>query len=268
MNKTNWAINKKNYPIEVDMKMKKKVGNWTYFIYNTEDTIGSKYADKPIYYPALYRYKNGTNIARKVNEQACYTYTVSKNCVYYLDSTLSVQSHGYLYVARPDGKSQRLLDIELYDFQIVDDKYIYYVYCFDTTGVGIEGHALHRMNLDGSNEIIAAYEVSSDILKCSHFDYKIKKGWVYYKNFKMELGNPASGLEKIVMNDIGDNDWIYYITNQLIKAKKDGSQRVVLDGEDTFDYEIEKVEDKYIYYRKNGITYKIGVDGNNKEILE
>ena len=124
-----------------------------------------------------------------------------------------------------------------------DDKYIYYVYCFDTTGVGIEGHALHRMNLDGSNEIIAAYEVSSDILKCSHFDYKIKKGWVYYKNFKMELGNPASGLEKIVMNDIGDNDWIYYITNQLIKAKKDGSQRVVLDGEDTFDYEIEKVED-------------------------
>ena len=29
-----------------------------------------------------------------------------------------------------------------------------------------------------------------------------------------------------------------------------------------------KVEDKYIYYRKNGITYKIGVDGNNKEILE
>ena len=80
------------------------------------------------------------------------------------------------------------------------------------------------MNLDGSNEIIAEYEVSSDILKCSHFDYKIKKGWVYYKNFKMELGNPASGLEKIVMNDIGDNGWIYYITNQLIKAKKDGSQ--------------------------------------------
>ena len=95
--------NKKNYPIEVDMKMKKKVGNWTYFIYNTEDTIGSKYADKPIYYPALYRYKNGTYIARKVNE----------NCVYYLDSTLSVQSHGYLYVARPDGKNQRLLDTEL-----------------------------------------------------------------------------------------------------------------------------------------------------------
>ena len=92
---------------------KKKVGNWTYFIYNTEDTIGSKYADKPIYYPALYRYKNGTYIARKVNEQACYTYTVSKNCVYYLDSTLSVQSHGYLYVARPDGKNQRLLDTEL-----------------------------------------------------------------------------------------------------------------------------------------------------------
>ena len=69
----------------------------------------------------------------------------------------------------------KILDTELYDFQIVDDKYIYYVYCFDTTGVGIEGHALHRMNLDGSNEIIAAYEVSSDILKCSHFDYKIKK---------------------------------------------------------------------------------------------
>lgn len=124
------------------------------------NTLISQYTN-----PALYRYKNGTNIARKVNEQACYTYTVSKNCVYYLDSTLSVQSHGYLYVARPDGKSQRLLDIELYDFQIVDDKYIYYVYCFDTTGVGIEGHALHRMNLDGSNEIIAAYEVSSDILK-------------------------------------------------------------------------------------------------------
>ncbi len=98
--------NKKNYPIEVDMKMTKKVGNWTYFIYNTEDTIGSKYADKPIYYPALYRYKNGTYIARKVNEQACYSYTVSKNCVYDLDSTLSVQLYGYLHVQEQGEKSK------------------------------------------------------------------------------------------------------------------------------------------------------------------
>lgn len=100
--------NKKNYPIEVDMKMKKKVGNWTYFIYNTEDTIGSKYADKPIYYPALYRYKNGTYIARKVNEQACYTYTVSKNCVYYLDSTLSVQSHGLFICCKSIWKKPKI----------------------------------------------------------------------------------------------------------------------------------------------------------------
>ena len=171
-------------------------------------------------------------------------------------------------MARPDGKNQRLLDTELYDFQIVDDKYIYYVYCFDTTGVGIDGHALHRMNLDGSNEIIAAYEVSSDILKSSHFDYKIKNGWIYYNNFKMELGNPACGLEKIVMNDIGDNEWIYYITNQLIKAKKDGSQRMILDEKDTYDYEIEKIDGNYIYYRKHGIRYRIDTDGKNKELLE
>ena len=260
--------NKKIYPITVDIKKKKKVGDWTYFIYNTEEKIENKYDDKPICYPALYRYKNGENIARRVSELACYSYTVSHDCVYYLNSSLSVQSHGYLYVARPDGKNQRLLDTELYDFQIVDDKYIYYVYCFDTIGVGIDGHALHRMNLDGSNEIIAAYEVSSDILKSSNFDYKIKNGWIYYNNFKMELGNPADGLEKIVMNDIGDNEWIYYITNQLIRAKKDGSQRMTLDEKDTYDYEIEKIEGNYIYYRKHGIKYRIDTDGKNKELLE
>ena len=222
--------------------MRKKAGDWVYFRYMLEDDEIS------ISYPALFRYQEGACIAERVNWGSCHTYEVVGDYVYYLNSTTAVKDHGELYVTDPDGKNERKLEEELFDFQIVDEKYIYYTYRHDTVGVGLEGHALHRMNLDGSDIMIAAYEVSeASGMSRGHFHYKVVDGWVDCGEFKMELGAPADGYEKIICNDIGDNGWIYYVTNRLMKARRDGSEQTELDGVDDYDYHIEKVEDDWIY---------------------
>lgn len=252
------------YPIKVDIKDEQDVGGWTYFRYNLEQNEEN---GEKIVFPTLFRYtKNGENKykAERVSSKACYKYEIANQCVYYLDSTLESQDHGYLYVSRPDGKNERILDDELYDFQIVDQRHIYYSYRHDTLGVGLEGHALHRMDLDGSNIMIAAYEVSGINLAKRHFDYKVEDGWVDCGSFKMELGNPADGYEKIIVENANDNEWIYYITNRLMKARKDGSEQTELDGEGNYYYVIKKVEDNWIYYTKDGVEYKICIDGSCK----
>lgn len=251
----------KVYPINIDILDERKVDGWVYFRYIVEET----YNGDVVTYPVLFRYKEGEYIAKRVSDRACYAFEVAKDCVYYLDSTIDFQDYGELYVSRPDGKKERLLDNELYDFQIVGDQYIYYTYRHDTVGVGLECHALHRMNLNGSEIMIAAYEVSGVDFGVSHFDYKVVDGWVDCGAFKMELGEPADGLEKIVFNNVEDNDWVYYVTNRLIKARKDGSEIVELDGVDDYYYHIEKVEDDWIYYIKGEKMYKIRTDGSGKE---
>lgn len=251
------------YPISVDVKDQQKVGNWVYFRYMIDET----YNDETIMYPALFRYQENTYIAERVNERACYSFKVVEDCVYYLDSTIYTQDHGVLYISRPDGKNERILDDELYDFQIVDNQYIYYTYRQDTVGGGLDGHALHRMNLDGSEIMIVAYEVSGIGMQTSHFDYKVEDGWIDCGTYKIEIGEPANGNERVILKDIGDNEWIYYTTNRLIKARKDGTERVELDGIDDFYYEIEKIEEDWIYYTKGNEKFKIKTDGSGKEAI-
>ena len=89
-----------------------------------------------------------------------------------------------------------------------------------------------------------------------------------YDNYKIELGNPADGLEKVVLLEDTDAEWIYYTTNRLIKAKPDGSEQVVLDDIDDFWYSINKIENGWIYYQKGNDLYKIDIDGNHKEKIE
>ncbi|MDE6663941.1 MAG: DUF5050 domain-containing protein [Lachnospiraceae bacterium] len=253
----------KIYPIAADMMDEQKAGDWIYFRYILEETYGNYTVD----YPVLFRYKEGDNIAERVSKSACYSYEIVGEYLYYLDSTMDSQAHGALYVSKLDVTDERLLGEELYDFQIVDEQYIYYTYSYDTIGVGLEGHALHRMNLDGSEKMIAAYEVSGIDMGTSHFNYKVEDGWVDCGTFKMKIGEPADGFEEIVFKDIGDNDWVYYVTNRLIKARKDGSERMELDGVDDYNYEIESIEDDWIYYIKGGEKYKIRTDGSGKEAV-
>lgn len=253
----------KIYPADIEMIEEKRAGSWVYFRCMLEETI----SDYTVTYPALFRYQEGDYIAERVNSGSCYSFEIAEDRVYYLNSTLAYQDHGELYVSEPDGKNERLLEEELHDFQIVDEQYIYYTYRYDTIGVGLEGHALHRMKLDGSEKMVVAYEVSGIDMQTSHFDYKVVDGWVDCGTFKMAIGEPADGYEEIVFKDIGDNDWIYYVTNRLIKARKDGSERVELDGVDDYYYLIEKIEDDWIYYIKGGEAYRIRTDGSGKEAV-
>lgn len=249
-----------------DMQDQKKVGDFIYFRTMIEED--DDYNKTTYSYPVLFRYQEGDAVAERVNYAACYSYDVVGDIVYYLDSTIEFQDHGILYALSPDG-SKEILDDDLYDFQIVDERYIYYVYRHDTYGVGIAGHALQRMNLDGSDKMIAAYEVSCCEASGTgttegHFHFKVEDGWVDYGDFKMELGAPADGTEKIVFKEIGDNDYIYYVTNRLMKARKDGSEPMELDGVDDYWYEVHKVEGDWIYYNKGGKPYKIRTDGTGK----
>lgn len=56
--------------------------------------------------------------------------------------------------------------------------------------------------------------------------------------------------------------------SQLIKAKPDGTSQIILDEEDSFWYQIDKIDGKWIYYQKGKDKYKIDEDGNNKSLLE
>lgn len=255
------------YLADIDIEDEKKVGDWIYFQYMMEET----YHNDTYSYPVLFRYQENSSTAQRVTMNSCYFYEVAGELVYYLESLqMPYPDHGVLYVSEPDGKNKRMLEEELYYFQIVDEQYIYYTYRHDTIGVGLEGHALHRMNLDGSDKMVAAYEVSGidggDHFG-GHFGYRVVDGWVDSELFRMELGAPADGYEKIVFKDIGDNDWVYYVTNRLMKARKDGSERTELDGEDDYDYVIEKIDGDWIYYRKSGVKYRIRTDGSGKEMV-
>lgn len=122
-------------------------------------------------------------------------------------------------------------------------------------------HALYRVNLDGTNKMIAAYEVSGIGLEGSHFDFTVKDEWAYGKNYRIRLGNPANGFEKIELLEECDNDdWIYYVTNRLIKARKDGTEQIELDGVDSYDYQINNIDKEWVYYTKGGERYKIKKD--------
>ncbi|MCM1263885.1 MAG: DUF5050 domain-containing protein [Butyrivibrio sp.] len=252
-------------PISTEMIDQKKVGDYIYFRYMIE-SIDSW---ETYTYPALFRCKEGDTTAERVNEDACFHFEAIGDCIYYVDSfSQTYPDHGILYLINPDGNAQ-ILDDELYDFQIVDEQYIYYTYRHDTVGVGLDGHAIQRMNLDGSDKMIAAWEVSfcespGTATGTSHFNIKVEDGWADYGDFKMELGAPADGTEKLVCKEIGDNDYIYYVTNRLMKARRDGSESMELDGICDYYYEIEKIEDDWIYYKKGGMPYKIRTDGTGK----
>lgn len=249
------------YPIGVDILNEKIIGEYTFFTYNTSQMIG----DKIITYPVLYKWQKG-KIAEKISKDACPHFEVIKNSVIYLNSTLADLSHGELYVARPDGMNKRVMEEELYDFS-VDDEYIYFTYCFDTIGAGLEGHALYRIDLNGNHMTRMAYEISSPILKGSHYNVRIENGWAIYSNYKIQIENEANGLEKVVLLENTDDDWIYYTSNRLIKAKPDGTEQIVLDEADDFWYQIDKIEGEYIFYQKGNDKYKIDINGENKEKL-
>lgn len=253
------------YPIAVDISNENKVGEWTYYICNVTDEASG------ITYPALFKYK-GNDSSIRVSKRACYNYQIAKDSVFYLDSTISIQDHGELFVSRPDGKNYRILEEELHDFQIVDNEFIYYTYRHDTVGVGLEGHALHRMNLDGSDINIVTYEIDGMGISGSSMDFKVKGDWAYGKNYRVKLGSPATGLEKVELldnyRDSNNDDWFYYTTNRLIKGRKDGTEQIELDGVDDFWYQIDNVDAEWIYYTKGQDTYKIRKDGTGKTITK
>ena len=248
------------YPVSENIIKEEVANGYTFFTYETSEKVG----DTIITYPVLYKWKNNES-AERVSEYACPHFEVVNNSVIYLNASIVDFSHGRLYIS--DGENERMLEEEVYDFTI-DGEYIYYSYCFDTTGVGLDGHALHRMDLDGNDIVAVAYELSGPDLKGSHFDVVVKDGWAIYENYKIDIEHPADGLEKVVLLESIDDEWIYYTSNRLIKARPDGSELVILDEKDDFWYEIDAIDDNWIYYQKGNDSYKIDIDGNNKTKIE
>ena len=93
-----------------------------------------------------------------------------------------------------------------------------------------------------SNSFLFKVSYTSPSLQGSHYNVTIEDGWAIYPNYKIQIGNQADGLEKVVLLDSTDEDWIYYTSNRLIKTKPDRNEQVVLDNEDNFCYQIDKIE--------------------------
>jgi hypothetical protein len=260
-----------------------KVGDWIYFLY----PIREKLDGEELEYTALYRYREDESDMSLISNGKCDDYQIAENSVYYIRHNM-FNYDGALYVSRTDGRAQEMLEEYLDIFQIAEN-HIYYTFSNDTVGVGNEGHALHRMDLDGRNRIIVAYRVSGVGLDAypkefsyGHNFYTDGK-YVYGGNYKMKLGEPASGREEIVVTTLSadgySGEWIYYTTTMLIKAKRDGSEQIILDeGQDADDdgisdsmFYISEFDSKsvWIYYRDQSLggNYRIRVDGTKREAI-
>lgn len=246
------------YLLGVDILKEATIGNYTYFTVNIEEEEET--------FPVLYRFEKG-KLAERVSDRACGHFEVIKGTILYLDSTICDLSHGSLYISRPDLLNKRVIEEEILDFTI-DSEDIYYTYCYDTVGVGLEGHALHRMDLNGENNEIVAFPVSSPLFEGCHFNVNIEGDWAIYDNYKVQMGHPADGTEKVIY--LGDEkvDWIFYTTNRLFKEKPDGSEKEQLDDISDFWYQIESIDDKWVYYTKDNDKYRIDYDGNKKSKIE
>ena len=253
------------FPIDILMRDRYIVGDWLYFIYPVEfDDIS---------YSALFRMRNDSNNgpAYQVSWRAVDRFHVVGDNVFFVDYTLLGRDHGELYVSRPDGRTCALLAYSLGYYQIVGD-YIFYSYRHTTLGVGPEGFALHRINLDGSNPTLVAYSPLGLGISGSDFreQFVISNGWVYVGNFRMRLGNPADGFEELQIlspsEDGHSEDWIFYITNRLIMARRDGTERIQLHYEEGFWGYVYNTDDEWIYFRSYlrlfPEFYKIRRDGS------
>jgi len=242
------------------MKDENVINGWLYFLYPLKE-LGN-----PDVYRLYRRLEDGTELTR-ISEARCDEYTIIDDCVYFASFSYTGYEHGFLYVIRPDEEPLLLAD-EMCGYQIVYP-HIYYAHSFDTIGVGIEGHALHRIDLDGGNHMIAAYETSGPGINSGHIG-EIKDGYVYYSNIRIKLGEPADGSEEVQviapLDTDNDDGWLYYSTNKLYKARPDGIEQTVLAGaEDSWIY-ISKVDDKWIYYHEqwSSVYCKIRKDGSEK----
>lgn len=238
------------------------VAGWEYFLYPFEE---EPYTDG---HQLLRRREDGSETER-VSEIRCDRYDVVGDCVYYCDYVMTGYEHGTLYMLEP-GIEPCAIAEDLGSYQIVGD-YIYYGQYFDTIGVGIERHSLHRMDLDGGGDIITVYETygPQGAFGGGHLG-DIRDGWVYYENnnVRIKLGEPADGTERLELLDptkeIVSDGWIYYANRILLKSRTDGSEQMVLDDEPTWLY-IEGVDAEWIYYHSYASgDWKIRKDGTGK----
>ena len=277
-------------PNPLEISEYRLIGNWGYFIYSMDDKDVFIEPEGPYWdaqdhqYPELFRYSRKDRIAERVSTLACYSYQVADDDVYFIDGS---PGWGTLYALRQDKRlAERMKMFSDYGsgpeyitfFRIVANKYIYY-----SSGNDGDFHivSLYRMNLDGSERMICAYPVDVIIdgrrvsMEANQYVDNFRDGWIDCGSFKLELAFPATGEEQIVVQDATDNDWVYYIANNiLMKIRKDGSEQTILDGNQYFDngtefyyYSLDRIEDDWIYYNKGGIDFRIKTDGTNFEKL-
>lgn len=265
-----------------------QVNDWVYFLYPIKEDLGTV----KIIYTALYRCREDESALSLVSEGKCDDYQIASDSVYYICRNLAGYA-GELCVSRTDGLAREVLADDIDKFQIVDD-YIFFTYSTQS-GPVIDNHALHRMDLDGTHTMIVAYEAQgSGIGKRGvhpdsnlRHDFSTDGKYVYGENYKMELGFPADGTEKLIVTspalDGYDVEWIYYVTNMLIKAKRDGSNQMILDrglhinddgiisgdGLSNVFLVLEPVDKNsdWLYYDFyiDGESYRIRKDGTGKE---
>jgi len=266
------------------------VGGWTYFLYAVTDD--PNVSDETWRYTALYRFKDCDTELELISDGKCDDFQIAGDSVYYITHNM-MNYAGVLYVSRTDGRAQVVLEEWVDKFQIVG-QHIYYTHSNQNVGSGTIGHALQRMDLNGNNRMVVAYEVDGPGLRNfdsgSYFrhDFHTDGEYVYGDNYKMRLGFPADGTETLIITgdlvDEYDDEWIFYTTTMLMKSRHDGSQQTILDAGFDFDedgisdsfFHIRGVDDDWVYYTDQliGMDYidgyvggllRIRKDGTEKE---
>lgn len=230
---------------------------------------------KMVEFPALFLLQKEKE-AIQISKNYCIKLDFLEDKLIFLESVDDSSEYGKLRAVDKNGVICDLCIDDVIDFTCRDGN-IYLKYRQQSIAGDQKLFGLYRANPDGSEPTLVAYPIHGKNFRLDFNNLDqltIKDGYISNEKGKLKLGDPASGLEEVILNKEYKFDWIYYATNRLIKAKPNGSERIVLDEladykKDGFDpyIDIDLIDDEWIYYTVSGIKYKIGKNGEEKTLI-
>lgn len=242
-------------------------------------TLSENIDGKPVFFKGLFRWRRGED-AHLMSKNDCIFFRSYRDKVYFIDSQSLEDSCGKLYRVDEYSEVEDLGISDLISFQIMDE-YLYFVHCDCSRSINSSKSGLFRAKLDGSDKRLICFPISSPLYPMDFSAYNFETNYlitansVVYKNLQIQFsGEKASGLEKFILHGNYKFEWIYYATNQLIKARPDGSEQIILDDSAKeyiskyhLSYHIDHIDDEWIYYYIGNLKYKIRLNGEEKTYL-
>jgi len=210
--------------------------------------------------------KKGNQTGNSVgNIMNCGFAAMSGDTIFYINAN----DGNKIYRIRKDEPKGELINSDYARcLNVVGDMVYYFKYLANSDG--IQEYSIYKMRFDGSD--------CQKACTAGSLSYFIDDGWIYYTDYfdnqkLYRVRTDGTESERVVDDNIGTLfcvvwNLIFYRNNtEFCKMKFDGTERIVLDWIDTWNF---VVNDDWIYYnnlKDFSTLYKIKTDGTLKQKL-